>query len=115
MSTSSDSTLDIPVDLSERGKLAAQIILQHAREDERTFTGGCQAFYTPQEWKERGERYGHNSVLIVVHDGGDLGAYFDYAQDNERAMTGMRDALYAVGLYAENCTNWYTAIYDVKT
>jgi hypothetical protein len=73
--------------------------------------GGCPAFYTPEQWKERGETYGTESKLIVCHDGGDLAKFcnFDYCQ--YAAMDRMSAALGKIGYYVENCTSWYSAVY----
>lgn len=73
--------------------------------------GGCKAFYSPDEWAKRGEHYGKDSLLIVVHDGGDL----SYACNLDKGMWGMHDRLVRTlakhGLYIEQCTCWYSAIY----
>lgn len=104
--------LSIPTGLSRKGRQAAQAILKRLKDDENTDTGGCKTFYSPQEWKDRNENYGTESLLIVVHDGGDLVPYFnlDYmCYDMEEKM---QSALRTVGCYAEVCTGWYTAIYE---
>jgi len=79
----------------------------------RTYTGGCTTFYTPEEWKERGEEYGTDALFVVVHDGGDVAAVcnFDYEQYalNEKASK----ALAKVGVYLQQCTGWYSAVYDI--
>ena len=77
-------------------------------------TSGCRAFYTPEEWKERGERYGQGSVLVVVHDGGDLARFFDYNRMNYAAIDALGDALAEAGYFAEQCTSWYSAIYPLQ-
>lgn len=74
--------------------------------------GGCKAFYTPDEWKARKEKYGTDSVLIVVHDGGDLAHYFNYDYQAYKSIEAMDKALDSLGFYAEPCTTWYTAIYQ---
>ena len=68
-------------------------------------------FYTGEQWKERGERYGTNALLVVVHDGSDLAGFFnvDYMQHGKQEA--MTEALERLGLYAESCTCWYSAIY----
>lgn len=73
--------------------------------------GGC-AFYTPEAWRERGEEYGCNAVLILVHDGGDLAMYCNYDYGAYKAIDRLADKLRAMGYYAEQCTSWYTAIYS---
>jgi len=68
-------------------------------------------FYTPAEWRARGERYGLKSELIVVHDGGDLAPFFNPDYMCWSLHTAMNETLEKAGYYAEPCTSWYTAIY----
>ena len=76
-------------------------------------------FYTPEQWRERGEEYGRTAVAIVVHDGGDYFApHFNPDYQDWRAIDAMIAALGALrtpeaphGYWAEQCTSWYTAIY----
>lgn len=77
-------------------------------------------FYTPHEWRKRGEQYGLTAVAIVVHDGGAFAPFFSYDHEDYVAMDGMSKALEACatpeaprGYWAEQCTSWYTAIYRV--
>jgi hypothetical protein len=62
---------EIPEGLSKLGRNAAETIVKTARHrmGADASGGGCRAFYTPEEWKERGESYGLTAKLIVVHDG----------------------------------------------
>jgi hypothetical protein len=73
--------------------------------------GGCRAFYGPKEWAERNETYGLKSLLIVVHDGGDLEPYCNLDFGSYSMHDQMQAALGKVGLYMEQCTSWYSAIY----
>ena len=106
--------IDIPV-TTEAGRLAVYIQqeLGALLGKERPYDGGCRTFYSPEAWRERGERYGRESCLIVVHDGGDYAYAFNYAYGDSKLMEAMREALNAEGYYAEACTGWYTAIYPV--
>lgn len=114
MSTEDNRDFDMPEGLDDEGIVAVDTIkalLDQLGMDE---TGGCKAFYSPSEWEERGEDYGKGSVLIVCHDGGDLACFFNWDQADEtgyRMINDMQEALDAEGLYAEQCTGWYTAIY----
>lgn len=76
-------------------------------------TGGCRPFYSPEEWEERAEKYGRDSVLVVAHDGGDVASFFNYDYMDYRAIDAMNEALSAAGYYAEQCTSWYSAIYPI--
>lgn len=75
--------------------------------------GGCKAFYSPKEWKIRGEKYGTESLLVVVHDGGDFASLcnLDYAAVS--AYEKMQSSLHEVGLYMQQCTSWYSAVYAI--
>ena len=75
--------------------------------------GGCRAFYSPKEWKERKEDYGLNSVLIVVHDGGDLAKYCNPDYESYSDCENLNKALEKIGYYLEGCTCWYSAVYKV--
>lgn len=75
--------------------------------------GGCKAFYSPREWKDRGEDYGTDSVLVLCHDGGDLsdlcGGY-----SNPKTEAAFHDYLRREhGVWVERCTGWYSAVYKV--
>lgn len=108
--------LQTPDGLNRLGRIAVQVILETAKKvlEREVLTGGCKAFYSPEEWEDRGEAYGLNSKLIVVHDGGDLSTFFSHLQGDYGAMKVMADALREKGLYAEQCTGWYTAVYKVR-
>jgi hypothetical protein len=75
--------------------------------------GGCKAFYAPKEWAARGERYGHDAVLVLVHDGGDLALYCnpDYDLGASYTVERFNAVLKARGYYIELCTGWYSAVY----
>ena len=75
-------------------------------------SGGCKTFYSPAEWIERGEDYGKNSHLIIVYDGGDVGHFFNMNHERYKLYDEMQTALRNIGLYFEECTGWYSAIYS---
>lgn len=107
--------LKIPAGISAKGRAAAKVILSTAREacDRDLATGGCRAFYSPAEWEDRGEEYGTKSLLIVVHDGGDLARFFNHDYQAYDSIAKMQTALKGLGLYAESCTCWYSAVYPI--
>lgn len=73
--------------------------------------GGCRAFYTPQEWAARGEEFGRESVLILLHDGGDLAPFCNPAYNRYQDLDKLGRALRKIGYYVEQCTCWYSAVY----
>ena len=106
-----DVTLDIPTGLNDSGLKAANIILAFM-EKHNMSTGGCRLFYSPEQWKSRGEEYGITSELIFVYDGGDL---FDvlngYIEGSYRMMDEFTKVLVDGGFHYEPCTHWYSAVY----
>ena len=109
--------LTAPAALSKKGKEAVQKVLdvmaKHGCNLAEDVTGGCPAFRTPKEWAARGESYGLKSVVIVVHDGGDVGNYFSFDREQYNLVEEVNAALGEIGLYAEQCTCWYSAIYPI--
>lgn len=124
------SDLDKPEGLDADGEKAYAIVFAYLVSKGMIDTGGCKAFYSPAEWRKRGEEYGCTSKLIVVYDGGDLRPAFnmDAAYDLDcmvcdafggqppnyqpySTYEGMQEALKAAGLYFEECTRWYAAVY----
>ena len=106
------TTWDIPKKgLTSKGREAAVAILDFLIEKGSTEHGGGGRFYTPSEWRDRGEAYGTASLLIVVHDGGDHAPAFNYDYEDYVLMEEMRERLATIGVYSEQCTSWYSAIY----
>lgn len=103
-----------PENLSPEGNAAYDTILSFLKEIDLMYTGGCKVFYSPEEWKERGEQYGTKSHLVVVYDGGAHGQAFslDHAAPSYVHHEAMRDRLGEIGLYTEECTTWYCAVYS---
>jgi len=106
-----NTDLQRPDDLSDKGKQAHAAIVAFLEKHKLTYTGGCKAFYSPKEWEERKEDYGCDSVLVVVHDGGDHGDAFSYDRGNYKILDKMYELLKPLGFYSEQCTCWYSAIY----
>jgi hypothetical protein len=127
--------LAMPENLDADGKRAYNAIKNYLDNFSHIDTGGCKSFYSPDEWSERGEQYGTGSKLIIVYDGGDLRRYFNmdaayeahcmvaefYEETGDTEMLGkpydscenMNAALHKEGLYFEECTGWYAAVYKI--
>lgn len=105
---------EIPKGLSKVGRKAAHAIRRKVRAafGKDSDGGGCRAFYTPKEWvEEKGNDYGVGSELIVVYDGGDLHPFFEFEGGNSSLIDSMTAELEKVGVWSENCTSWYSAVY----
>lgn len=121
--------LTMPGGLDEAGQRAYEIIIAYLKQHDLTNTGGCRAFYSPTEWRAREEAHGTTSHLVVVYDGGDMRPVFSmdaaYSLDceiyqetrqprNSYALyEGMQEKLREAGLYFEECTHWYSAVYSI--
>lgn len=108
-----NETLAMPEGLCKKGKLAYDTIVKYLKENGLDNTGGCKTFYSPKEWKERGEDYGTVSLLVVVHDGGDHARAFSWDYEDYASIEGLnKDLMEVGGMYSEQCTCWYSAIYQ---
>ena len=114
-----DKDLKIPESLKGLGRDAAEKVVAFIRarhknvfgDDKEPTGGGCKTFYTPEEWKERGEQYGLNALVVVVHDGGDVAPYFNWDYECYHLIEALGEELAKIGCFAEQCTGWYSAIY----
>lgn len=103
----------IPTGLSRKGRAAAKVILEFLAEKELTEHGGGGKFYSPKQWAERGELYGRTSELVITHDGGDHAYALDYDREAYALMEELRGRLQPLGMYIEQCTCWYSAVYQI--
>jgi hypothetical protein len=99
-----------PAGLSAAGNAAHAAIVRILRKHGLTWTGGCKAFYSPAEWAARGEKYGLRSELVVVYDGGFVG---EAIRIDGQVAPEVERALKKLGLYPEESTNWYGAIFPI--
>lgn len=105
---------EIPERLSQDGIEAAKVITRFFAQARRTNTGGCRTFYSPAEWAERGEKYGCDSLLVVVHDGGDVARTVNLNYGNYQSHDRLEGKLTEAGFYMEACTCWYAAVYRIR-
>lgn len=91
----------------------AVAIREFMRSEDSLYNGGCRAFYSPQEWQERGEMYGTNSALVLCHDGGELSYRCNYGKGQPDEIKRFDDFIRSLGYYVESCTGWYSALYPL--
>jgi len=101
----------MPDGLSSNGKKAYKAIMQVLIDNDALDTGGCKTFYSPAEWKARGEEFCLGAELIIVYDGGGVAPFFNYDYECYGAIDLMDKALDEVGLYSEQGTSWYSGVY----
>jgi len=103
----------IPGQLSAKGCEAAAVIVAFLKERDISDPCGGGRFYTPDEWAERGEQFGLGSLLIITHDGGEHAPAFNWDYEAYGLVEALRQALLKIGVYVEQCTSWYSAVYPV--
>lgn len=93
---------------------AHRTILRVLRRYKATYTGGCRAFWSPEEWIAAGHKApGPLTALMVIYDGGALPDFFRLGEHTAR-YEAMRNALSLAGLWAEEITGTCSAIYPAE-
>lgn len=113
ISTETTQRWPIPAGLSGEGQVAAGLILQLLEDKQATYHGGGGRFYSPEEWADRGEEYGLNSLLIITHDGGDHAPVFNLDYGAYDLNEELSQVLKGHGMFVEACTSWYSAVYPI--
>ena len=103
----------IPDNLSADGRRAAEAI--HAFLVERGLSnhGGGGRFYSPQQWRDRGEQYGTESLLVITHDGGDHACAFNLDYGGYAVHEALQNRLRELGMFVEAATSWYSSVYSI--
>lgn len=92
-----------PCCVSRKARLAAHVIRGFFAEKLEVLP----LFYSPMEWKGRGEAHGANGELIFVHEE-------DYQYERDPLISEELNArLRPLGLYSEFGTHWYSILYRV--
>lgn len=105
------STETLDGEALEAAKIIMSAMTSNFPNDWELSGGGCKVFYSPEEWQERGERYGDGSVLVVTYDGGDHKTFFNYDYECNDSIAAMDNALLKAGYNHEPINHWSTAIY----
>jgi len=76
---------------------------------------GVRAFWTPDEWIARNEKFGTDSILILCHDGGDLAVMCNWDYGQYELFQKLEKRLKKHGYYCVQQTSWYSAVYRIPT
>ena len=110
--------LRMPTGLTEAGQRAHAIIVAYLQRNNLSGSNDSRVFYSPGEWRARNEKYGAQGQLIIVYDGAELRPVFsmDAAcdQGTYALYEGLQEELHKAGLYFEECTHWYSAVYIIQ-
>lgn len=101
-----------PEGLSINGQRAAEIIRDFLMDKDLANNAGGQ-FYSAKQWRDRGETYGTESLLVIVHDGDPAATVFnwDESPDGYALREELQSQLDPLGVYFEAGTNWYTTVH----
>jgi hypothetical protein len=102
---------DIPTGICRAARKGAVVIRQFAIQHGLTHTGG-RVFYSPQEWRERGERHATHSLLVIVYDGAAIRQALSFDGLDYALMEKLRTTLDALDLFTEECTCWYCGLHN---
>lgn len=115
MSVPEEQAYLAPPGLNEQQLAAYTAVMQYLTDRDLLWSGGQHVFKSPAQWSERNEEFGLDSLLIVLHDGGQhRPAFYVYEGIFERPLrAGMDGHLRSQGFRIVNCTCWYSAIYPL--
>lgn len=103
-----------PDGLSPEGVKAWGTVVRLLQEKGNLHSGGhTHVFYSPAAWRAKGEVYGLDSELVILHDVGSHAAYFNYNYGNHSAIKCMRQALTEQGLYTKVFFDSNAAVYKL--
>ncbi|MAI05006.1 MAG: hypothetical protein CMA07_04785 [Euryarchaeota archaeon] len=109
-----DAGWDVPTGLTRKGRLIAYAIRKVAM-DNQWSSGGQKVFWSPAEWRDKGERW-VSPILNMLHEGGDHAPSFslDYASwgAGYEPYEKMVKVLQKHDVYYEQYFTWAGGVYD---
>jgi hypothetical protein len=107
-----DPDYGMPDGLSLAGQQAYATIIIFLTERDLLHSGGQkQVFWSPAQWAQRQEDFGRGAELIILHDGGEHAGAFNLDYERYQLHDELTVRLDAHGLWCEQQTSWYSAIY----
>lgn len=108
-----EEELALPKDIPQNVKNALMEVRDFAGSlwDRPASTGGCKAFYSPQEWRDKGWEVNDKVLCVACHDGGDLAPLFNLDYQDYKNYDKMVRILHLRGLYPECINSTSTYIY----
>ena len=104
----------VPTGLSRKARKLALALAKLAKE--RNWNAGQKVFWSPKQWRDKGEPYGENSSLIILHEGGDHAPFFSMDYSYEAGSYDQYEEqlkfLSGYGFWSEGIYRWSTAIYE---
>jgi hypothetical protein len=102
----------VPTGLSRKARKLALALVRLAKE--RNWNAGQKVFWSPKEWKDKGECYGLESELVILHEGGDHAPFFslDHSFESYDSYEEQLKFLSQYGFYCEGLYTWSSAVYE---
>lgn len=104
----------VPTGLSRKARKLALAIVKLAKE--RNWYAGQKVFWSPKQWKDKGEHYGLNAELVILHECGDHAPFFSLDHSSYTGSYKQYDEqvkfLSGYGFYSEGLYTWSSAIYE---
>jgi hypothetical protein len=106
----------VPAGLSRKARKLALALAKLAKE--RNWNAGQKVFWSPKEWRNKGEHYGLNAELVILHEGGDHAPFFslDYCSWYKDGRYDQYDEqckfLREYGFWLEGLYTWSSAVYE---
>jgi hypothetical protein len=101
----------LPDNLPDLGVIAWLVIEEWREEQGLSFTGGCPLYRSPKDQK-RYSKYGTDSVLVLVHDGGDF-SNFNSDEGSPLRKESLATPLRKAGFYLESLDAATSAVYTL--
>jgi hypothetical protein len=103
----------MPERLSPEGQRGWKIITDFLRQRRLTHSGGhTKVFYSPDEWKAKGEDE-TGGELFIVHDGGEHARAISWEAEDEKTRERLQSLLRPAGLFMEQLTYVTSGLYKI--
>jgi hypothetical protein len=104
----------VPTGLSRKARKLAFALAKLAKE--RNWNAGQKVFWSPKQWRDKGESYGRDAELVILHEGGAHAPFFslDHAY-NTRFYNQYEEQvrfLSEYGFWLEGLYTWSSAVYE---
>lgn len=103
----------MPERLSAEGQRAWKVITDFLQRRKLTHSGGHdKVFYSPEEWKRRGEEE-VGGELYIIHDGGEHARAISWEAEDEKSREALQTQLRSAGMFMEQITYVTSGVYKI--
>jgi hypothetical protein len=110
---------DIPTGLTRKARNLIHKIREYAKDRKWDSGGHRKIFYSPEEWRERGEHFGTNAAFVILHECGDHAKYFSLDAAYDCGTYAYHDEFFHWlkdnGFWSEQLYRWSSGVYEHET